>query len=76
MLFEDGLSQPPTAALAAGYNAEVGAFEFVSDVDQAMNVFFDPGLPRMLVIDTATMLIVYKANGYDEAGILAAADGI
>jgi hypothetical protein len=77
VLFEDSFGSPPDPQDAADYNAAVDAFEFVSDYFQQTIPFFPGGgLPRILVIDTTTMEIVYKASHYDEAAILAAANGI
>lgn len=77
VLMEDSVGGAPTAALAEGYTASVDAFEFVADVEQLTIPFFpDGGLPQVMVIDTGTMEIVYKAVLYDEAEILAAANGV
>jgi hypothetical protein len=72
VLYEDALAGPPTAELAAGYNDSVDAFEFVADPSQRFNDYFDPSgqLPRLLLIDTATMTLVYKSQGLDEAALL------
>lgn len=78
VLYEDTLGEPPTAAVALAFNNAVEAFEFVADPSQQISDFFDPAgaLPRLLVIDTATMTLVYKAQGFDEQALLAAIDTI
>jgi hypothetical protein len=78
VLYEDALAEPPTAAVAKGYNNAVDAFEFVADPSQRFNDFFDPAgaLPRVLLIDTATMTLVYKAQGLDEQALQAAIDAV
>jgi hypothetical protein len=78
VLYEDALAEPPTAAVAKGYNDAVDAFEFVADPSQRFNDFFDPAgaLPRVLLIDTATMTLVYKAQSLDEQALQAAIDAI
>jgi hypothetical protein len=78
VLYEDALGEQPTAAVALGYNNAVDAFEFVADPSQRFSDFFDPAgaLPRMLLIDTATMTLVYKTQGFDEQALLAAIDAI
>ncbi len=74
VIFENSFSQTPAVQDAIDYNAEVDAFEFFSDIDQLTVPFFPQGgLPRVLVVNTETMEIVYKANSYDEAAIIAAA---
>ena len=77
VLFEDAFSAPPDGAAAANYNASLDAFEFVADSQQLMLDFF-PGspIPLVLVIDTATMEIVYKEADYDPAAITAAIEAI
>jgi hypothetical protein len=78
VLYEDALAEPPTAAVAKGYNNAVDAFEFVADPTQRFNDFFDPAgaLPRVLLIDTATMTLVYKTQGLDEQALQTAIDAI
>ena len=77
ILFEDAVGDPPTADMAAGYNASLDAFEFVADVEQlTLEVFPGGGLPQIMIVDTATMTIVYEATGYDEAAVLEAVAGI
>ena len=77
VLFEDSVGGPPTADMAAGYNESLDAFEFVADVEQLTLEFFPGGgLPQIMVVDTATMTIVYKATGYDEGAVLEAVAGI
>lgn len=78
VLYEDALAEPPTAAVAKGYNDAVDAFEFVADPSQRFNDFFDPAgaLPRLLLIDTATMTLVYKTQGLDEQALQTAIDAI
>lgn len=78
VLYEDTLGGQPTAAVALGYNNAVDAFEFVADPSQRFSDFFDPAgaLPRLLLIDTATMTLVYKVQGFDEQALLAAIDTI
>lgn len=77
VLFENSVGGAPTPEIAAGYNADLDAFEFVADVDQlTVPMYPNGGLPQLTVIDTGTMQIVYKGVLYDEAAVLAAATGI
>jgi hypothetical protein len=77
VLYEDSFSQAPKPQDAADYNETVDAFEFVVDFSQSTVPFFPGGgLPRILVLDTTTMEIVYKADHYQEAEILAAVNAI
>ncbi len=78
ILYEDTFGDQPTAEVALAYNNAIEAFEFVADPNQQINDFFDPAgpLPRLLLIDTATMTVVYKAQGLDEQALLAAIDTI
>ena len=77
VLFEDSFSAPPTASVAADYTAALGIFEFVADPPQVMFDYFPGGaLPGVMVIDTCTMEIVYKAAGFDLNAILQAADDV
>lgn len=76
-LYEDGFGAPPSIETAAGYNASLDAFEFLADVDQVTPPLFpNGGLPQITIIDTQTMVIVYKAADYDEAEILEVANGL
>ncbi len=77
VIFENNFNGAPDPQVAADYNGSVDAFEFVADYFQYTIPFFPGGgLPRILIIDTSTMEIVYKAAIYDEAAILVAANGI
>jgi hypothetical protein len=78
VLYEDTLGEQPTAAVALAFNDYVEAFEFLADPSQRISDFFDPtgALPRLLVVDTSTMTLVYKAQGFDEQALLAAIDEI
>lgn len=78
VLYEDAFAGPPSAAMVDGYNDAVDAFEFFADPSQRFNEYFDPAgeLPRLLLIDTATMTLVYKNQGLDEAALVAAIESI
>ena len=77
VLFEDTVSGPPSAAVAQAYSDQLNIFEFVADSTQSIFSIFPGGsLPGILVIDTCTMQIVYRATNFNLQDILVAADGV
>ncbi len=76
-LFSDDYGQTPTAAVAASYTAELGIFDFVADTNLVTVPFFpNADLPQILVVDSRSMKIVYKAGSYNQQALISAADGI
>lgn len=77
VLFQDSVGGAPTPEIAAGYNMNLDAFEFVADVDLLTVPMYPSGtIPQLTVVATGDMVIVYKATEYDEVGLLTAVTGI